>query len=70
MATNEEIAAQVRAGGNLPGGYVFDPRAETMVRKMTAAEEKAQNEADKAAAKLANAIEAAQPVSGGVNVAQ
>ena len=68
MATNEEIAATVRVGGNLPGGYVFDPNADPMVRKKTAAEEKADTDAEKAAAKLENKIAAEQPVSGGVNV--
>lgn len=66
--TNEEIAAEVRMGGNLPGGYVFNVKETPMVRKKTAAEEREDTEAEKAAAKLENKIEAAQPVSGGVNV--
>jgi hypothetical protein len=69
-SSNAEIAAEVRAGGNLPGGKVFDPRkpADEQVRAMTAAETKEQDEADKEAAKLENKIEAAQPVSGTTNV--
>jgi hypothetical protein len=65
-----EIAAEVRAGGNLPGGMVFDPRAsaDEQVRSMTTAETREQDEAEKAAAKLENKIEVSQPVSGGPNV--
>lgn len=68
--SNAEIAAEVRAGGNLPGDKVFDPRkpADEQVRAKTAAELKADDEATKEAAALENKVEAAQPVSGGVNV--
>ena len=70
MATiaNKDIAADVRVGGNLPGGKVFDPTkpADEMVRDKTADEKRVDTEADKVAAELAN--EAAQPRSGGVNV--
>jgi hypothetical protein len=68
--SNADIAAEVRAGGNMPGDKVFDPRAADgeQVRDKTAAEKKADNEAEKAALALENKIEAAQPVSGGTNV--
>ena len=68
--SNAEIAAEVRAGGNLPGDKVFDPRkpADEQVRAKTAAEMKADDEATKEAAALENKIAADQPVSGGVNV--
>ena len=52
MATNEEIAAQVRAGGNLPGGYVYDA-AKDEVRKMTAEEARVSEDAIKAEANAA-----------------
>lgn len=70
--SNAQIAAEVRRGGNLPGDMIFDPRkpADEQVRAKTADEKKADTEAEKAAAKLANDIEAAQAVSGGVNVNQ
>lgn len=70
--SNAEIAAEVRAGGNLPGDMVFDPRAEhgKQVRAKTAAELKEDSEAEKAAAALENKVEAEQPVSGGVHVTQ
>src|SRR5690348_14294919 len=70
--SNAQIAAEVRRGGNLPGGMIFDPSkpADEQVRAKTAEEKKADTDAERAAAKLANDIEAAQPVSGGVNVEQ
>ena len=70
--SNAQIAADVRRGGNLPGDMIFDPRkpADEQVRAKTAEEKRADNEATKAADKLANEIESAQPVSGGVNVNQ
>lgn len=69
--SNADIAAEVRAGGNLPGDMIFDPSKpdDEQVRSKTAEEKRADNDALKAADKLANAIEAAQPVSGGVDVA-
>lgn len=68
--SNAEIAAEVRAGGNLPGDMVFDPRAEAgkQVRAKTAAELKVDTDAEKEAAKLENKVEIEQPVSGGVHV--
>ena len=66
--SNAEIAAEVRAGGNLPGDMVFDPRAENMVRAKTAAEKALDTEAEREAKRIANKVEAEQPVSGGVNV--
>jgi hypothetical protein len=56
--SNAEIAAEVRAGGNMPGGKVFDPRASTeeQVRPLTSAESKEIEDADKAAAKLENKV--------------
>lgn len=45
MAKQEEAMAEVfRAGGNLPSGYVFDGRLD-QVRKMTADESKAAEDA-------------------------
>lgn len=66
--SNAEIAAEIRRGGNIPGGYVFDPSkaADEQLRAKTADEKRADTEADKMAAEIAN--EAAQPVSGGPNV--
>ena len=68
--SNSDIAAEVRAGGNLPGDMIFDPTkpADEMVRGKTAAEKAADTDEAKAAAKLENEIEANLPRSGGVNV--
>jgi len=66
--SNSQIAADVRAGGNLPGDMIFDPSkpADEQVRAKTAEEKRLDTEAAKVAEELAN--EAAQPRSGGRNV--
>jgi hypothetical protein len=70
--SNEQIAAEVRAGGNLPGDMVFDPTksGDEQVRSKTAAEKRADEEATREAVKLENKIEAAQPVSGTTSAGQ
>ena len=62
--SNAQIAAEVRRGGNIPGGHVFDPSKpeDEQIRKMTAAEEKALTQGEPIDA------DDNQPVSGGTNV--
>lgn len=52
MKTLEQMAEIVRAGGNLESGYVYDA-AKDAVRKLTADELKAANDAQQAEAKAA-----------------
>jgi acyl-CoA reductase-like NAD-dependent aldehyde dehydrogenase len=63
--SNAEIAADVRAGGNMPGDMIFDPRkpADEQVRAKTADEKKADVDAAKAEAKRANGPGVAEPVN-------
>lgn len=66
--SNKDIAAEVRAGGNLPGDMIFDPTkpADEMVRNKTAEEKRTDAELAAAAEETAN--EANAPRSGGANV--
>jgi hypothetical protein len=64
--SNAEIAKEIRTGGNIPPGHVFNPSKPEgeQLRKMTAAEEKALAEGEP----IAVDADADQPVSGGPNV--
>lgn len=64
--SNADIAKDVRTGGNLPGGYAFNPSKPDgeQVRKLTAEEEQALAQG----ASLPD--DDAQPSSGGPNVSR
>ena len=64
--SNADIAKEIRAGGNIPGGYAFNPSQPEgeQLRKLTAAEEQALADGEPIDAD----DDADQPVSGGANV--